>query len=144
MSHNSVREPSIQNAVARVIRKNDGTVIGAAFRIGRYQALTCSHVVNTALGRPQVADAPPDDQDVVKLEFTGAQSAQRISIDAYVVAWLPYAGARARAVALVEWSVPLDEIEIPILSVLFIDEIKPDYLNIVEILGIGFPVECVR
>jgi hypothetical protein len=59
---------------------------GLGLLVGGEQVVTCAHVVNTALGRGQREQKPPDESDVVQLEFpqlAGLRYGSRMSCRQY-------------------------------------------------------------
>jgi hypothetical protein len=60
---------SYKNSIARIVREPNKQPIGAGVLVGPRQVLTCAHVVNSALGRPQLAEEPPPSESRVTLDF---------------------------------------------------------------------------
>jgi V8-like Glu-specific endopeptidase len=58
---------------------------GCGFMVRDAQVLTCAHVINAALGRPEQSKECPREQDVVELSFDSHGNGQRIT--ATVVGW---------------------------------------------------------
>lgn len=58
-----------EQAIVRVLVGGSRATAGVGVAVGAHQVVTCAHVVNTALGRGQRAQARPDDAALVQLEF---------------------------------------------------------------------------
>ena len=77
-----------QTAIVRLYGAAAGRpTAGLGLLVGSEQVVTCAHVVNTALGRGQREQAPPEDSDRVQVEFPLLPTtAVRL---ARVVTWVP-------------------------------------------------------
>ena len=74
-----------ETAIVRLRRGMSGQAAGLGVLVGRDQVVTCAHVVNTALGREQRAQAAPGEQDNVLVDFPRLdEGTVRV---AHVVAW---------------------------------------------------------
>ncbi|MFF3752400.1 trypsin-like peptidase domain-containing protein [Streptomyces sp. NPDC002018] len=82
-------------AVARILDSN-GRPVGAGFLAGRYDVLTCAHVVANALGVPPDAEEIPSGR--LQLDFPLARPGREV--EARVGAWAPMRADRSGDVAV--------------------------------------------
>ena len=76
-------------SVVRLERMAEGRTItaGMGVLVGRREVVTCAHVVNTALGRPQRAQEPPEPERLIRVVFPLLPGSP--SRDGLVRVWVP-------------------------------------------------------
>lgn len=89
--------------LVRVLGAND-MVAGAGFLVDERHVLTCAHVVNDALGRPEHADEVPAEPVTVEFVDVDASDAQASRRKARAMAdgWVPISGQRRGDVAVLK------------------------------------------
>jgi hypothetical protein len=81
------RRAPVERSVARVVDKTE-KLVGLAFAVGD-SVLTCAHVVNAALGRPDLDPTPPSRRDRIRLEFPSPTGDPALVLYTSVKRWLP-------------------------------------------------------
>ncbi|MEU8352429.1 trypsin-like peptidase domain-containing protein [Streptomyces sp. NPDC048845] len=81
------RQASHPAPVVSVLGRRHGKASGAAALLTPRALLTCAHVVNDALGRDMLSEAPPPAGHPVEIAFHGAEGVRRRS--ARVGVWVP-------------------------------------------------------
>ncbi|HLF89058.1 MAG TPA: hypothetical protein VI451_08950, partial [Anaerolineales bacterium] len=76
---------SYKNSIARVVKGQNKTPIGAGVLVGARQVLTCAHVVNAALGREDLFNDPPSQDARITLDFPAP--APDVFLTTKIVGW---------------------------------------------------------
>jgi len=128
----------LEDVLMAIYPRNGNVPVGAGFRVERDLVLTCAHVVNEALGRPQTeVQRPSTDAKVRVKQHAPAASAIAASVDAADDAWNPPPVTRQPGadLCLLRLEVKLADDFMP----MQLRDLSSDGLPIYEYRALGFP-----